>query len=165
MISAEEFPQIKVSLCGYEIYPFLVSISTGRTVKQAICVWESLIQQGNQIVFQHSLHLGILPVLTIAVLQQQPGVFLRDISRQGKPAVKAIARQLYSIFPVGLDVSQIVVPVTMQQLCIDNGNIESSVVELPCHWRMISSCGLHDHTSLTVQAFELPCQLAQFTVV
>jgi len=28
---------------------------------------------------------------------------------------------------------------------------------------MVVSCGLHDHAGLTVQAFELPCQLAQFT--
>ena len=29
---------------------------------------------------------------------------------------------------------------------------------------MVISCGLHDHASLTVQAFELPCQFAQFAV-
>ena len=51
----------------------------------------------------------------------------------------------------------------MHQLCIDNGNILSRVVEQLCHRRMVISRGLHDHTSLTVQAFELPCQLAQFT--
>ena len=50
------------------------------------------------------------------------------------------------------------------QLCIDDGNIQSCVVEQLCHRRMVISCGLHDHASLTVQAFELPCQFAQFTV-
>ena len=29
---------------------------------------------------------------------------------------------------------------------------------------MVISCGLHDHTSLTVQDFELTCQFAQFAV-
>lgn len=107
----------------YEIHPLLTSICTGRAVKQAICIWKGHIQQRNQIVLQHSLHLGILSVLAIAVLQQQPGIFLRDISRQGKPAVKTIVRQLYSILPVSLDTPQIIVPVAMHQLCIDNGNI------------------------------------------
>ena len=52
----------------------------------------------------------------------------------------------------------------MHQLCIDDGNIQSCVVEQLCNRRMVVSSGLHDHTSLTVQAFELPCQFAQFTV-
>ena len=33
-----------------------------------------------------------------------------------------------------------------------------------CHRRVVISCGLHDHASLTVQAFEPPCQCAQFTI-
>ena len=52
----------------------------------------------------------------------------------------------------------------MHQLCIDDGNIQPCVVEQLCHRRMVVSRGLHDHASLTVQAFELPCQFAQFTV-
>ena len=49
------------------------------------------------------LHLGILPVLAVAVLQQQPGIFLWDIPRQSKPAVKAIVSQFDSILPIGFD--------------------------------------------------------------
>ena len=33
-----------------------------------------------------------------------------------------------------------------------------------CDRRVVISCGLHDHMGLTVQAFEPPCQFAQFTV-
>ena len=51
-----------------EVYPFLASICTGRTVKQAVRIWKGRIQQGDQVVFQHGLHLGILLVLTMAVL-------------------------------------------------------------------------------------------------
>ena len=29
---------------------------------------------------------------------------------------------------------------------------------------MVIACGLHHHSGLTVQTFEQPCQLAQFTV-
>ena len=52
----------------------------------------------------------------------------------------------------------------MHQLRIDDGNIQSCVVEQLCNWRVVIPCGLHDHTSLTVQAFELSCQFAQFAV-
>ena len=107
----------------YEIYPLLASIGASRAVEQAVCIWENRVQQGNQIILQNSLYLGILPVLTVAIFQQQPSVFLRNISWQGKPAVKAIVRQLYGIFPVSLDTFQIVVPVAMHQLCIDDGDI------------------------------------------
>ena len=53
--------------------------------------------------------------------------------------------------------------IVMHQLCIDDGNIQPCVVEQFCNRCMVISCGLHDHASLTVQAFELLCQLAQFT--
>ena len=52
----------------------------------------------------------------------------------------------------------------MHQFGIDNGDIKASAVEQPSHWRMVVSSGLHDHAGFTVQAFEQPCQLAQFTV-
>ena len=42
--------------------------------------------------------------------------------------------------------------------------IQSCVVNQLCDRRMVISCGLHDHASLTVQAFEPPCQCAQFTI-
>ena len=37
-------------------------------------------------------------------------------------------------------------------------------MECLSYWQMVISCGLHDYARLTVQAFEPPCQLAQFTV-
>lgn len=107
----------------HKVYPFLASIGAGGTAEQAVCVWKNSIQQGDQIVFQKSLYLGILPVLAVAVLQQQPGIFLRNILRQSKPTVKTIVRQLYGGFFVSLDPPQIVVPIAIHQLCIDNGNI------------------------------------------
>ena len=54
---------------------------------------------------------------------QQPGIFLWNVPRQSEPAVKTVVCQLYGILSVGLDASQIVVPVTMHQLRIDDGNI------------------------------------------
>ncbi len=55
-------------------------------------------------------------------------------------------------------------PIAMRQFCIDGGNIKVFIVEHPGHRRMVISCGLHNHTRLTAQAFEPPCQHTQFTV-
>ncbi len=86
----------------HKIHPFLAAIRTGGTGKQTIGVRKSGIQQGNQIVLEHGLYLGILLVLPVAVFQHQPGIFLRNISRQREPVVKAVVGQLYGIFLVGL---------------------------------------------------------------
>ena len=75
-----------------KIHPFLAPICTGGTAEQAVHIRKYRIQQRDQIVLQNRLHLGILPVLAAAVLQQQPGILLRNIPRQSKPAVKAILR-------------------------------------------------------------------------
>ena len=50
-----------------EIHPFLTSIGTGGAIEQSIDLREHGIQQGNQVVFQHGLHLGILLVVPVAV--------------------------------------------------------------------------------------------------
>ena len=108
---------------SHKVHPLLAAIGAGRTGKQAVCIRKSGVQQGDQVILQHGLNFGILLVLPVADFQHESGILLRDISRQGKPAVKTIVRQLYSILPVSLDTPQIIVPVAMHQLCIDNGNI------------------------------------------
>lgn len=50
---------------GHKINPFLAAISTGRAGKKAVYIRKSSIQQGNQVVLEHGLHLGILPVLPV----------------------------------------------------------------------------------------------------
>ena len=57
---------------SYEVHPFLTPICTGGTAEQTVYIGKYRIQQRDQIVLQNRLHLGILPVLTVAVLQQQP---------------------------------------------------------------------------------------------
>ena len=52
----------------------------------------------------------------------------------------------------------------MHQHCIDYRDIKPRVVEQPGHRRVVITCGFHHHTGLAVQAFEQPCQLAQFAV-
>ena len=54
----------------HKVHPFLAFVCADWTTKQTTRIRESGIQQGNQIVFQHGLHLIILPVLAVAVLQQ-----------------------------------------------------------------------------------------------
>ena len=72
---------LAVPKSSYKVHPFLAAIGAGRTGKQAVCVRESGIQEGNQVVLQHGPHFGILLVLPVARLQHEPGIFLRDISR------------------------------------------------------------------------------------
>src|SRR5699024_12280057 len=68
----------------------LLSFPTRRSSDlQAVCVWESGVQQGDQVVFQHGLYFGILLVLPVAGLQHEPGVLFRNISRKCEPVVKA----------------------------------------------------------------------------
>ena len=61
-----------------------------------------LVQQGDQVVFQHGLYFGILLVLTVAGLQHEPGIFFRDISRKCEPVVKTVVGQLHGILLVSL---------------------------------------------------------------
>ena len=91
----------------HKVHPFLAAIGAGRTGKQAVCVWESGVQQGDQVILQHGLYFGILLVLPVAGLQHEPGILLWDISRQRKPAVKAVVGQLHGILLVGLGTAQI----------------------------------------------------------
>ncbi len=39
-----------------EVHPFLAAVVAGRTVKEVVCAWVGLIQQGNEVV----LHGGLL---------------------------------------------------------------------------------------------------------
>ena len=87
---------------GYKVHPLLAAIGAGRTGKQAVCVRESNVQQGDQVVLQHGLYFGILLVLPVAGLQHEPGILIRDISRQCEPVVKAVVGQLHGILLVGL---------------------------------------------------------------
>ena len=86
---------------GDKVHPLLAAISAGRTGKQAVCVWKSSIQQGDQVVLQHGLYFGILLVLPVAGLQHEPGVLFRNISRKCEPVVKAVVGQLHGILLVG----------------------------------------------------------------
>ena len=86
----------------YKVHPLLAAISAGRTGKQAVCVRESCVQQGDQVILQHGLYFGILLVLPVAGLQHEPGILIGDISRQCEPVVKAVVGQLHSILLVGL---------------------------------------------------------------
>lgn len=45
---------------GYKVHPLLTAIRPGRAGKQAVCVWESGVEQGDQIVFKHGLCFGAL---------------------------------------------------------------------------------------------------------
>ena len=67
---------------SYKVHPFFAAIGPGRTGKQAVCVRESGVQEGDQVVLQHGLYFRILLVLPVARLQHEPGILLRDISRQ-----------------------------------------------------------------------------------
>ena len=87
---------------GDKVHPLLTAIGAGRTGKQAVCVWKSSIQQGDQVVFQHGLYFGILLVLPVAGLQHEPGVLFRNISRKCEPVVKAVVGQLHGILLVCL---------------------------------------------------------------
>ena len=104
----------------HKIHPLLAAIGTGRTAEKAVCVRESGIQQGNQVVLESGLYLGILPVLPIAILQHKPGIVRWDVFRQRKPVIQTIVGQLHSVFLIGLGSPQTVVPVVMHQHCIDH---------------------------------------------
>ena len=68
---------------GDKVHPLLATIGTGWTGKQAVCVWKSGVQQGDQVVFQHGLYFGILLVLPVAGLQHEPGSVFISESRLG----------------------------------------------------------------------------------
>ena len=87
---------------SYKVHPLFAAIGAGRTGKQAVCIRESGVQQGDQVVFQHGLYFGILLVLAVAGLQHEPGIFFRDISRKCEPVVKTVVGQLHGILLVGL---------------------------------------------------------------
>ena len=87
---------------SYKVHPLFAAIGAGRTGKQAVCIRESGVQQGDQVVFQHGLYFGILLVLPVAGLQHEPGILFRDISRKCEPVVKTVVGQLHGILLVGL---------------------------------------------------------------
>ena len=41
------------------------AVRPGRARKQAVCVWKSGVEQGDQVVFEHGLNLGTLLVLPV----------------------------------------------------------------------------------------------------
>ena len=87
---------------SYKVHPFLAAIGARRAGKQAVRIWKSGVQQGDQVVFQHGLYLGVLLVLPVTGLQQESGILLRDISRQCEPVVKTVVGQFHGILLVGL---------------------------------------------------------------
>lgn len=107
------------------------------------------LEQGDKIIFQHGLHLGILLVLPAAVLEHQSGIFFRNVPWQGKPVVKAVVCQLDGVLLVGLSAPQAIVPLIMHQHCVDYRNIKAGVVQQPSYWKMVITRGFHNDTGLT----------------
>ena len=64
---------------SYKAYPFLAAIRPDRADKQAVCIRESGGEQGNQVVFEHGLHLGTLLVLSVCGFQHEPYLILWDV--------------------------------------------------------------------------------------
>lgn len=75
---------------GNKIHSLLAAVRSGRAGKQAVCVWESGIKQGNQIVFKHGLHFGVLLVLPVRGFQHEPYFILRDVFGQRQPMIETV---------------------------------------------------------------------------
>ena len=78
----------------YEIQPLFTAISPSGTAKQAVCIWKSNIQKGNEVVFHHCPNFGEVFVLTVAVLQHHPNIFFGKVLRQLRPVVNCMARYI-----------------------------------------------------------------------
>ena len=64
---------------SYKVHPLLAAVRPGSACKQAVRVRECVVKQGNQIVFEHSLHLGALLVLPVCGFQHEPYLILWDV--------------------------------------------------------------------------------------
>ena len=71
---------------SYKVHPLLAAIGARRTDKQAVCVRENGVQQGDQVVLQHGLYFGIL---LVAGLQHErvssSGIYLGSVRQWSSP--------------------------------------------------------------------------------
>lgn len=146
---------------GNKVHPFLTSVSPGRACKQAVRVWKSGVEQGDQIVFKHGLYFGALLVLSVCGFQHKPHLILRDVSGQRQPVVEAVVGQLERVLLIGLGPPQAVVPVAMHQHGVHHGNVKARIVEEAGHRQMVVPRGLHHNTGLVAQFSQPARQLTQ----
>jgi len=58
---------------SYEIHPFFTAVGSGRAAEKTVAARECGIQQGDQVVLEHGLNLGILLVTADSSLSASAG--------------------------------------------------------------------------------------------
>lgn len=142
---------------GYKIHPFLTSVRLDCAGKQAVCVRESGVEQGNQIIFEHGLHFGALLVLPVCGFQHKPNLILRDVPGQRQPVVEAVVSQLDRVLLVSFGPPQAVISVAMYQHGVHYRNVKPGIVKEASYRQMIVPCCLHHHAGFAIQ-FSQPAQ-------
>ena len=79
------------------------------------------------------------------------------------PVVKPITGNLAGIRPVCFHFAQGVVPVVLNELGIDCADKDALLMKKAGHRLIVPPGMLHNHPRLTVQAFQVVCQLLEFT--
>ena len=148
--------------CG-KVHPLLAAILTDRAVEQVVDTGIGLIQEGDEVVFHHRFSLGVQALLPIQRFQLHTNRVHRSMLAQFRPVVKPIASNLPGICLVSLYFAQGVVPVILDEFRIDRADKDALLREKAGHWLIVPPGVLHDHPCLTVQAFQVVCQLLEFT--
>ena len=146
-----------------KVHPLLRPILTGRAAEQGVDTGVGLIQEGDEVVLHRGFHLGVQSVLPVQRFQLVTNHIHGSILPQFSPVVKAIFRNFLGIGLVGLDLAQRVVSIVLDKFRIHRADVQPRVMEELSHRLIVPSGMLHDYPRLTVQAFQVVCQLLEFT--
>ena len=146
-----------------KIHPLLAAVLADRAVKQAVDFGIGLVKEGDEVVFHHRFSLGVQTLLPVQRFQLHTNRVHRSMLAQFRPVVKPIAGNLPGIRLVCFHFAQGVVPVVLDEFRIDRADKDALLMEKAGHRLIVPPGVLHDHPCLTVQAFQVVCQLLEFT--
>ena len=146
-----------------KVHPLLRPILTGRAAEQGVDTGIGLVQEGDEVVLHRGFHLGVQSVLPVQRFQLVTNCVHGSILPQFPPVVKTVFRNFPRISLVRFDLAQGVVPIILNELRVHRADIQPSIVEVLSHRFIVPPGMLHDHPRLTVQAFQVVCQLLEFT--
>jgi len=148
-----------------KIDPFLMAVAfaDGRG-KQLVHTWKGLVEQRNEVVFEHDFELAVLVVLAAEGFEHEPNVAVGNKLRQLKPIGKTVVSDLERVCFVGFGFTDSVVTETMNQLSVNGANGQASTLERMGDRQMVTARTLHNNLSFTRQAFQRLGQSAEFAV-
>ena len=146
--------------CG-KIHPFLCPVLPHRAVEQGGI---GLIQKGDEVVLHHRLGLSVEAALPVQRFQLIANRVHGCMLTQFCPSVKGISRNFLGVGLVGLYMAQAVpAAVVLDKFRVHRADVKPSVMEILGNLLIVPPGVFHHHPRFTVQAFQVICQLFEFT--